>query len=250
MLPKKPETTHFGFREVATAAKTGMVRNLFTGVAGNYDVMNDLMSFGAHRIWKSALVDWLAPRSGHRILDLAGGTGDVALRILKRSPDSTLTILDLTEEMMAAGRQRAKVAGFASAIDWIAGDALAMPFPSSSFDVCVIAFGLRNFGDINCALAEIHRILKVGGRLLVLEFSEVNVLGLRRIYDSYSFHCIPELGHWVARDRDSYRYLVESIRRFPRQRDFAIMIEQSGFEMVKFRNLSMGIVAIHSGWKV
>ena len=250
MRPASQKTTHFGFREIAADAKSGMVRDLFAGVAGRYDVMNDAMSAGAHRIWKAALVDWLAPRPGQMILDLAGGTGDIALQILKRSPGCGLTVLDLTREMMEAGRQRADQAGFGRSIDWIAGDALKMPFARQSFDACTIGFGIRNFEDIGLGLKEIHRILKTGGRLLVLEFSHVQNPGLRQIYDSYSFRCIPALGHWVADDRDSYRYLVESIRRFPDQREFASMIEEAGFECVKYRNLSMGVAALHSGWKI
>ncbi len=250
MRPADEKSTHFGFREVSADAKAGMVRKLFADVSDRYDIMNDVMSFGAHRIWKAALVDWLAPRRGQKILDLAGGTGDIAIRILKRSPASELTVLDLTPEMMEAGRKRADAAGFGMSIDWTAGDALHIPFPCGSFDSCAIGFGIRNFADIGRGLGEIHRILKTGGRIVIAEFSDVRNAGLRRIYDSYSFNCIPELGRWIAQDRESYRYLVESIRRFPGQRDFAAMIEDAGFENVKFRNLSMGVATLHSGWKI
>lgn len=250
MNTEKPQTTHFGFDEVTASAKMGMVKDLFANVAGKYDLMNDSMSFGAHRIWKTAMVDWLAPRTGEKILDLAGGTGDITMRILNRSPSSKLTVLDLTEEMMYTGQQRIKAAGFSSSVDWITGDALKMPFADACFDSCTIGFGIRNFTDISSSLNEIYRILKFGGRLLILEFSDVRNAALRQIYDSYSFHCIPTLGHWIANDRESYRYLVESIRQFPKQREFAKMIEVAGFDRVKFRNLSLGIAALHSAWKV
>lgn len=227
-----------------------MIKALFAGVSNKYDVMNDSMSLGTHRIWKTAMVDWLAPRAGERILDLAGGTGDIAMRILKRSPQSQLTVLDLTEEMMRRGQQRAKTVGGHESIQWISGDALQLPFANNSFDSCTIAFGIRNFTDILGSLDEVFRILKFGGRLLILEFSDVRNTVLRQIYDRYSFAVIPWLGQMMANDKESYRYLVESIRRFPKQDEFAAMIEEAGFKRVKYRNLSMGIAALHSGWKV
>ena len=227
-----------------------MIKALFAGVSDKYDVMNDSMSLGTHRIWKTAMVDWLAPRAGERILDLAGGTGDIAMRILKRSPQSQLTVLDLTEEMMRRGQQRVKTVGGHESIQWVSGDALQLPFANNSFDSCTIAFGIRNFTDILGSLDEIFRILKFGGRLLILEFSDVRNSVLRQIYDQYSFAVIPWLGQWMANDKESYRYLVESIRRFPKQEEFATMIEEAGFKRVKYRNLSMGIAALHSGWKV
>ena len=242
--------THFGFGEVDISEKTDMIKALFAGVSDKYDVMNDSMSLGTHRIWKTAMVDWLAPRAGEQILDLAGGTGDIAMRILKRSPQSQLTVLDLTEEMMRRGQQRAKSVRGHDPIQWVSGDALQLPFANNSFDSCTIAFGIRNFTDIPRSLDEISRILKFGGRLLILEFSDVRNTVLRQIYDRYSFAVIPWLGQWMANDKESYRYLVESIRRFPKQEEFATMIEEVGFKRVKYRNLSMGIAALHSGWKV
>lgn len=227
-----------------------MIRDLFASVANRYDVMNDAMSLGAHRIWKSAMIDWLAPRPGQKILDLAGGTGDIAVRILRRSARTDLTVVDLTEEMIRAGQRRAKNVSLGESIQWVAADALKMPFVDRSFDRCTIAFGIRNFADIDAALREIRRILKPGGRLMILEFSDLRHVGLRGIYDKYSFHCIPALGSLLAHDRDSYRYLVESIRRFPDQRTFANLIGNAGFDHVKFRNLSMGIAALHSAWKL
>lgn len=250
MPSKENNHTHFGFRTVATHVKAGMVQNIFANVANRYDMMNDVMSLGAHRIWKTALVDWLAPRPNQKILDLAGGTGDIAFKILGRSPNSKLTVLDLTEEMVTAGRAKEMLSKRQMSIEWVVGDALNMPFKDNSFDVCVIGFGIRNFADISLGLEEINRILKAGGRLLVLEFSDVQVPALRRLYDKYSFGCIPFYGKWLANDRDSYQYLVESIRKFPNQRKFASIIESAGFSNVKFRNLSMGIAALHSGWKI
>ena len=250
MSTDNQHSTSFGFRTVDSGAKTGMIRDLFASVANRYDVMNDAMSLGAHRIWKSAMIDWLAPRPGQKILDLAGGTGDIAVRILRRSARTDLTVVDLTEEMIRAGQRRAKNVSLGESIQWVAADALKMPFVDRSFDRCTIAFGIRNFADIDAALREIRRILKPGGRLMILEFSDLRHVGLRGIYDKYSFHCIPALGSLLAHDRDSYRYLVESIRRFPDQRTFANLIGNAGFDHVKFRNLSMGIAALHSAWKL
>ena len=244
------ETTHFGFGQVPKKAKTGLVRDLFASVSDRYDVMNDAMSLGAHRIWKSAVVDWLAPRPGQAILDLAGGTGDIAIRILRRQPAAAVSVLDLTEEMLETGRKRADAAGLGGRIDWITGDAMAMPFADKSFDACAIAFGIRNFADIQTGLAEMFRVLKFGGKMLVLEFSEVRAAGLRGVYDRYSFNVIPVLGEAIAEDRESYRYLVESIRRFPDQREFAGMIADAGFAKVSCRNLSFGVAAIHCGWRL
>ncbi|MCY3878096.1 MAG: bifunctional demethylmenaquinone methyltransferase/2-methoxy-6-polyprenyl-1,4-benzoquinol methylase UbiE [Rhodobacteraceae bacterium] len=239
-------TTHFGFSEVPASEKSGMVQELFASVAGRYDLMNDAMSLGAHRLWKSALIDWLGPRSGQEILDLAGGTGDIAMRILERESAASVTVLDLTEEMLIAGRARASGA----AISWVAGDALALPFADCSFDRCTIGFGIRNFSDVATGLAEIHRILKTGGRLLVLEFANVGNAGLRSLYDRYSFKIIPALGENIARDRVSYQYLIESIRRFPDQTGFTQMMADAGFENLSLRNLSFGVAALYSGWKL
>jgi demethylmenaquinone methyltransferase / 2-methoxy-6-polyprenyl-1,4-benzoquinol methylase len=244
-------TTSFGFEEVSETEKTSRVHGVFSSVARRYDVMNDLMSGGVHRLWKAALVDWLAPRPGLRVLDVAGGTGDLARRILDRTRgQAEVVVLDLTEAMLAEGRTRAAGYAYRDRLDWIVGDAMALPFPDASFDAYTIGFGIRNVANIETALGEARRVLKPGGRLLVLEFSRVPNPMLRSLYDAYSFNAIPALGHIVAGDRDSYRYLVESIRRFPDQERFAEMIRHAGFEQVAWRNLSMGIVALHSGWVI
>lgn len=244
------KTTHFGFREVDETAKAGMVHGVFTNVASKYDVMNDAMSLGIHRIWKDAMMDWLAPRGPLRLLDVAGGTGDVAFRFLARAPQAQVTVLDMTESMLIEGRKRAEAATLASQLDWVVGDAMALPFPDNSFDVYTISFGIRNVTRIPDAIAEAYRVLRPGGRLMVLEFSAIPQPGLQWLYDRYSFNIIPPLGQMIANDRDSYQYLVESIRKFPKQDAFAEMIRQGGFEQVSYRNLSLGIAALHSGWKI
>ncbi|MEX0970784.1 MAG: bifunctional demethylmenaquinone methyltransferase/2-methoxy-6-polyprenyl-1,4-benzoquinol methylase UbiE [Paracoccaceae bacterium] len=244
------KTTHFGFREVDESAKAGMVHGVFTNVASKYDVMNDAMSLGIHRIWKDAMMDWLAPRGPQRLLDVAGGTGDVAFRFLARAPQAQVTVLDMTESMLVEGRKRAEAATLANQLDWVVGDAMALPFPDSSFDVYTISFGIRNVTRIPDAIAEAYRVLRPGGRLMVLEFSAIPQPGLQWLYDRYSFNIIPPLGQLIANDRDSYQYLVESIRKFPKQEEFAEMIRQGGFGQVSYRNLSLGIAALHSGWKI
>jgi demethylmenaquinone methyltransferase / 2-methoxy-6-polyprenyl-1,4-benzoquinol methylase len=241
-------TTSFGFEDVTATEKTARVHGVFTSVASRYDLMNDLMSGGVHRLWKAAMIDWLAPWPGMRTLDVAGGTGDIAFRILRRAPGAEVTVLDLTEAMLAAGRARAERTGLGERLSWVAGDAEALPFPSGRFDAYTIAFGIRNVAAIEAALAEARRVLRPGGRFLALEFSRIPNEALRRAYDAYSFNAIPALGAVVAGDRASYRYLVESIRRFPDQDAFADMIARAGFEQVRYRNLSMGIAALHSGW--
>lgn len=249
-MSDQQQTTHFGFQTVEEGHKAGMVQGVFSRVASKYDVMNDLMSGGVHRLWKDAMMDWLAPRAGQRLLDVAGGTGDVAFRFLKRAPGATATVLDMTEAMLTEGRRRAEAERLADRLDWVAGDAMALPFAAGSFDVCTISFGIRNVTRIPDALAEACRVLKTGGRLMVLEFSRIPVPGLQWAYDRYSFNVIPVMGQVVAGDRDSYQYLVESIRRFPDQESFADMIRSAGFAQVRYRNLSLGIAALHSGWKI
>jgi len=244
------QTTHFGFKTVDEGEKAGMVHGVFSNVASRYDVMNDVMSMGIHRIWKDAMMDWLAPRDGQRLLDVAGGTGDVAFRFLKRAPGAQATVLDMTESMLIEGQKRAEAEQMADKLDWIVGDAMALPFESNSFDVYTISFGIRNVVRIPDALTEAYRVLKPGGRLMVLEFSQLPNDGMQKLYDLYSFNVIPRMGQMIANDRDSYQYLVESIRKFPDQESFAAMIRQAGFEQVKYRNLSMGIAALHSGWKI
>ncbi len=236
--------THFGFRRVARDDKAGLVRDVFDRVAGRYDLMNDAMSMGLHRAWKTAFVGWLAPRGAMRIADLAGGTGDIASRILDRAPEAEITVIDINAEMLAVGRQR--VAG----VDWVCGDAEKLPLPDSSLDAVTMAFGIRNCTDPAAVLAEARRVLRPGGRFMCLEFSRIQVVGLDGVYDAYSFQAIPRIGGLLAGDRDAYQYLVESIRQFPDQPTFAAMIEAAGLSQVKFRNLAGGVAAMHSAWRV
>ncbi len=242
--------THFGFQTVDEDAKAGMVHGVFTNVASKYDVMNDAMSLGIHRIWKDAMMDWLAPRPGQRLLDVAGGTGDIAFRFLKRAGDAHATVFDMTQSMLDEGRKRAEAAQMADSLDWVCGDAMALPFDDNQFDVYTISFGIRNVTRIGDALSEAYRVLRPGGRLMVLEFSAIPNKAMQWAYDRYSFNVIPPLGKLIVNDRDSYQYLVESIRRFPKQEPFADMIRAAGFDRVTYRNLSMGIAALHSGWKL
>lgn len=250
MSKENDKTTHFGAREVREDEKAGLVHGVFTNVASRYDVMNDVMSVGIHRIWKDAMMDWLAPRGGQRLLDVAGGTGDIAFRFLKRAPGAEAVVLDMTESMLAEGRKRAEAEALSDRLDWIVGDAMALPIEDNSFDIYTISFGIRNVTRIGDALSEAFRVLRPGGRLMVLEFSQLPNEGLQKLYDLYSFNVIPRMGQIIANDRDSYQYLVESIRRFPDQETFAGMIRAAGFGQVKYRNLSMGIAALHSGWKL
>lgn len=244
------KTTHFGFRTVGEDEKAGMVHGVFSRVASRYDLMNDVMSVGIHRLWKSAMMDWLAPRKGQHLLDVAGGTGDIAFRFLDRAPEARVTVCDMTESMLVEGRKRAEADRDHDRLSWVAGDAMALPFADASFDRYTISFGIRNVTRIPDALAEAYRVLRPGGRLMVLEFSQIPVPAMQWAYDRYSFNVIPAMGQVVAGDRDSYQYLVESIRRFPDQDRFADMISDAGFGRVQYRNLSMGIAALHSGWKL
>ena len=250
MADEMAGTTHFGNRTVPEADKAGMVHGVFARVASKYDIMNDVMSGGVHRLWKDAMMDWLAPRPGQRLLDVAGGTGDVAFRFLKRAPAANAVVLDMTEAMLIAGRKRAEASRLTDRLDWIVGDAMALPFPDRSFDAYTISFGIRNVTRIGDALAEAYRVLKPGGRLMVLEFSQIPNEMLQKAYDLYSFNVIPLMGQVVAGDRESYQYLVESIRKFPNQDKFAGMIRAAGFGQVSYRNLTMGVAALHSGWKI
>lgn len=250
MTNDKFKTTHFGNRDVPEADKAGMVHGVFSRVASRYDVMNDVMSAGVHRLWKDAMMDWLAPRTGQRLLDVAGGTGDIAFRFLKRVGRAEAVVLDMTEPMLIEGRKRADAQALSDQLDWITGDAMALPFKDNSFDVYTISFGIRNVTQIDKALSEAFRVLRPGGRLMVLEFSQIPNDLMQKAYDFYSFNIIPRMGQLIANDRDSYQYLVESIRKFPDQERFAEMIRDAGFENVAFRNLSFGIAALHSGWKI
>lgn len=244
------QTTHFGFKDVAEDQKAGMVHGVFTNVASKYDVMNDVMSVGIHRVWKDAMMDWLAPRDDQKLLDVAGGTGDISFRFLKRAPGAHATVFDMTQSMLDEGEKRAEAEALADHLDWVCGDAMALPFADNSFDVYTISFGIRNVTRIDEALSEAYRVLRPGGRLMVLEFSQLPNDGMQKLYDLYSFNVIPRMGQLIAGDSDSYQYLVESIRKFPDQETFAGMIRDAGFEQVKYRNLSMGIAALHSGWKI
>ncbi len=250
MSDETGKTTHFGNRTVAEDEKAGLVHGVFSNVASKYDVMNDVMSVGIHRLWKDAMMDWLAPRAGQRLLDVAGGTGDIAFRFLRRAGAASAVVCDMTDSMLVEGQKRADAESLASQLDWVMGDAMALPFEDAEFDVYTISFGIRNVTRISDALSEAYRVLKPGGRLMVLEFSQLPNAAMQAAYDAYSFNVIPRMGQVIAGDRDSYQYLVESIRKFPDQETFARMIREAGFEQVKYRNLSMGIAALHSGWKL
>ena len=244
------QTTHFGFETVPEVEKAGKVQNVFTSVASKYDIMNDVMSVGIHRIWKEAMMDWLAPRPGQKLLDVAGGTGDISFKFLKRSGSGHATVLDITENMLIEGRKRAETNQILDSLDWIVGDAMSLPFADNSFDVYTISFGIRNVTQPQEALNEAFRILRPGGRLMVLEFSQIPVPLAQKAYDLYSFNVIPTMGKLITNDRSSYQYLVESIRKFPDQETFLSMVQHAGFKNTSYRNLSLGIAALHSGWKV
>jgi len=244
------EQAWFGFQKVDARIKTGLVQDIFSSVAGKYDLMNDLMSVGVHRLWKASMIDLLAPRSGEAIADVAGGTGDIAARIIARAPGAAVTVCDLTPAMLQAGRNRAIDRGLLDGIDWVAGNAEKLPFGEMRFDAYTIAFGLRNVTHMGLALAEAHRVLKPGGRFLCLEFSHIALPAFARLYDLYSFNILPWLGEKIANDRASYQYLVESIRRFPDQETLASAMRAAGFGRVTYRNLSGGIAALHSGWRL
>jgi demethylmenaquinone methyltransferase/2-methoxy-6-polyprenyl-1,4-benzoquinol methylase len=256
VAPSNQDTASFGFREVSAEEKPSLVRGVFESVADRYDLMNDLMSGGIHRLWKSTMIDWLRPRAGQHFIDVAGGTGDIAFRILERlgaggsAAASRVVVCDLTPAMLAVGRDRAIDCGILSGIEWVNGDAENLPFADRSFDAYTVAFGFRNLTHLDQALTEARRVLRPGGRLLCLEFSHVAVPVLDRLYDLYSFQVLPLLGQIVARDRPAYQYLVESIRRFPRQEELAQRIAAAGFEQVTFRNLTGGIAALHSAWRL
>ncbi len=244
-------TTHFGYREVPVAEKQKLVGAVFSSVASKYDVMNDLMSFGIHRIWKRFFVATSGIRKGDRVLDLAGGTGDIAALLLPRIGDAgEIVVADINAEMLHAGRDRLLDRGLLQGLRWAQVNAEALPFPDASFDAVTIAFGLRNVTDKDQALREMQRVLRPGGRVLVLEFSKVNQPWLAPLYDFHSFQVLPCIGKLVAHDEGSYRYLAESIRKHPDQATLKGMLEAAGFTNVQVRNLSAGIVAIHRGYKV
>ncbi|MDR7115296.1 class I SAM-dependent methyltransferase [Caulobacter sp. BE254] len=245
----------FGFKDVDPSAKAGLVRGVFDRVAKNYDLMNDVMSGGVHRLWKDAVAARLNPQPGEIIIDCAGGTGDMARRFAKMArqaqerrggPDAAVHIIDYNAEMIAAGIEK----GGAPEITWTVGDAQRLPLPDAHADAYVISFGIRNVTDIDAALREARRVLKPGGRFLCLEFSKPVTEALAKAYDAYSFKLIPQFGEWLAKDRDAYQYLVESIRRFPDQKTFAGMMENAGFKRVTITNFTGGVAAMHQGWAI
>jgi demethylmenaquinone methyltransferase/2-methoxy-6-polyprenyl-1,4-benzoquinol methylase len=242
--------THFGFREVPESEKDGLVAGVFHSVAGKYDLMNDLMSLGAHRLWKQFATEASGARGGFRVLDVAGGTGDMAAKFaLRVGRRGQVVIADINSSMLEVGRGRLADQGFVGNVDFVQANAENLPFPDDYFDRVSIAFGLRNVTHIDRALASMFRVLKPGGALLVLEFSRPAVPGLNRLYDAYSFNVLPWLGRVVARDEGSYRYLAESIRKHPDQETLKGMMERAGFERVQYFNLTGGIVALHKGYK-
>ena len=246
-----PETewTDFGFETLPVYEKQSRVSDVFSSVAPSYDIMNDLMSAGVHRLWKDALMDWLAPSKGQVLVDIAGGTGDIALRFLKRG-GSHVYVIDINDDMIRAGQKRRDLRAYSSQLDWIVASAEELPLKTETADRVTISFGLRNVTNRDAALREALRILKPGGRFCCLEFSAVQNQAISMLYDLWSFNALPQLGRMVASDEAAYRYLAESIRTFPAQHDLSRMISEAGFAQVRFRNLSNGIAAIHSGWKL
>jgi len=252
-MSRPDETTHFGFRDVALGDKQTLVNDVFHSVAQRYDLMNDLMSGGLHRAWKDALVSAVHPPKNDRdfaLLDLAGGTGDVAFRVIEAGGSGVrVTVCDINADMLAVGRERAAERGLGDVVSFEQGNAEELPYPDRSFDCVTIAFGIRNVPRIERALAEAYRVLNIGGHFLCLEFSTVDVPGLDALYDLYSFRMIPRIGATVTGDREAYQYLVESIRKFPKPKLFAQMIERAGFRRVSFTPMTGGVVALHSGWR-
>lgn len=240
-------TTHFGFRTVPEGDKKRLVGEVFDAVASRYDLMNDILSGGQHRLWKAAMVDWLRPRAGLRLIDVAGGTGDIALRVQERvQGQADITVCDINVSMLSEGRRRAPGLD----VRWLAGDAANLPFHDGVFDAYTIAFGIRNVTRIEAALSEARRVLKPGGRFLCLEFSPVDTPLLDSLYDLYSFRVMPLIGGLITGNREAYQYLAESIRQFPDQNKFAGMLRDAGFSQVNFRNQAAGIAAIHSAWRI
>ena len=245
---KSEKTTHFGYQEVAVQEKAGLVREVFDSVADSYDLMNDLMSLGVHRIWKRDFAANSGVGLGDRVLDLAGGTGDIAALLSKRvGANGRVVLSDINEAMLNVGRQRLEDQGIVGNVSYAIANAEHLPFDSGEFDVVTIAFGLRNVTDKSAALREMHRVLRPGGKALILEFSKVQPEPLKAIYDAWSFGALPMLGKLIADDEDSYRYLAESIRQHPPQEELVQMMEDAGFDQARYRNLTGGIVAIHSG---
>jgi demethylmenaquinone methyltransferase/2-methoxy-6-polyprenyl-1,4-benzoquinol methylase len=247
---QNPERTQFGEKQVTPEEKTGLVRGVFDSVADNYDIMNDLMSGGVHRLWKDRLISMIRPKPGEKFLDVAGGTGDIAFRIRRKTgPDTDITVFDLNQHMLSVGRDRAIDQGWVKDFTWTTGNAESLPFPDNSFDVYTIAFGLRNVTHIDTALTEAARVLKPGGRFYCLEFGQVDHPLLGRAYDTYSRLIIPKIGKYVAKDEESYQYLIESIRKFPKRADLCARMQEAGINHAKATPLSGGIVNIHNGTK-
>jgi len=261
-LKKKTESSasgatqdHFGFQKVGEDERQGRVNTVFSSVASKYDLMNDAMSGGLHRLWKAHLINRLRPRQGMRLLDLAGGTGDIAFRFLETIGESKdgatpVTVCDINPDMLEVGRSRALDKGYLSEIEWVTGNAEGLPFKDNTFNALTIAFGIRNVTHLHKAITEAHRVLRPGGHYLVLEFSSGQVPLIREVYDWYSFNVIPKMGKALAGDEESYKYLVESIRKFPRPQAFAAMMTEAGFSRVSMDQLAGGIVTLYSGWKV
>ena len=247
-------TSSFGFQEVSPEEKTSLVTSVFRRVAKSYDLMNDVMSLGIHRHWKNELIEMLRPRPGMHLLDMAGGTGDIAFRFLEASkqftPASRVSVCDMNDQMLAEGKRKAINQGILENISWTCCDAAHIPFEDNSFDAYTISFGLRNVTEIEKALQEAYRVLKPGGQFFCLEFSKVTSEPLEKLYDFYSFQVIPKIGSMIANDKEAYQYLVESIARFPDQETLADMIRDAGFQQVTWRNMNRGIVALHSGLKL
>jgi demethylmenaquinone methyltransferase/2-methoxy-6-polyprenyl-1,4-benzoquinol methylase len=249
-MKQNPEKEWFGDRQVEPEEKTKLVHGVFDSVAARYDLMNDLMSGGVHRRWKRRFIRRIRPRNGLKYLDVAGGTGDIAFKIKKAAPNAEITLCDLTEEMLLVGRDRAVDKGYLNDFEWVTGNAEKLPFEDESFDVYTISFGLRNVTRIDSALKEAHRVLKPGGKFYCLEFSHVEDELIKKFYDLYSYNVIPKIGKIVASDEDSYQYLVESIRKFPDQEALCERIKKSGFHHAEYINMTFGVVAIHSAWKI
>ncbi|MDR3451087.1 MAG: class I SAM-dependent methyltransferase [Alphaproteobacteria bacterium] len=246
-----PEAEWFGFRRIKPEDKTGLVRNVFASVAGNYDLMNDLMSGGLHRLWKDTLVRRMNPKPGQKLLDVAGGTGDIALRCHRRTHgEADITVCDINPAMLEQGKAKALDHGIMQGLTWVTGNAEELPFPDRSFDTYSIAFGLRNVTRIDAALREAARVLKPGGRFFCMEFSPGVTPALKPFYDAYCLNVLPVLGQFVAKDRDSYQYLAESILKFPPQEPLAKRMEQAGLSRAKWTDLTGGIAVIHEGWRL
>ena len=242
---------NFGFKKVSKEEKPQLVNKVFDSVAFRYDLMNDLMSAGLHRLWKDNFIDWLAPRKNTHLLDVAGGTGDIAFRFINRTKNqAAVTVIDRNENMLKEGKRRSNAGKVKTDLAWGCGDAMKLPFKNEVFDYYTISFGIRNVLDLKQCLSEAFRVLKPGGRIMILEFSKVENQTLNKIYDAFSFNIVPRLGKLIANDAESYQYLIESIRKFPSQEKLANLVTEAGFRQVKYRNLTQGVVAMHSGWKI